>query len=72
MQPSTLLKSPLTSIMMLLATLMMSTAAQAHPGHDHHSHSAMLVHLLFYGSIVVAIAAFAWFGYKFLKQQSSK
>ena len=60
------------SLMVLVATLMMSAQALAHPGHDHHANESMLMHVLFYGSIVAAVATCAWFAYGYFKKQSNK
>lgn len=63
------LLSVVATKLIIAMSLVLSSHAIAHPGHDHHSNHAMLVHLLFYSSIVVAIAVCAWFGYRFYKKQ---
>lgn len=72
MQKQYLTKTGLTTMMAVLASVMMSTQALAHPGHDHNAQSAMLVHVLFYGSIVAAIAITVWFVYRNYINQDSK
>jgi len=64
-----------TAFNVLLAfvmSLMMSTQAFAHTGHDHSADSAMLMHLLFYGSLMVPIVLGLWFGYRYLKQHNAR
>ena len=60
------------SLMALVTTLMMGAQALAHPGHDHHANESMLMHVLFYGSIIAAIATCAGFAYGYVKKQGNK
>lgn len=53
----------------LFAMLFMVNSAIAHPGHDHAANEAMLIHVIFYGSIVVVVAACAWFAYRQFNKQ---
>lgn len=61
-----------TAAIALVAMLFMLRGAMAHPGHDHDASHSMLMHALFYGSIVVVIAACAWLAYFYFIKQKSK
>lgn len=61
-----------SALLAFVMSLMMSTQAFAHAGHDHSADSAMLMHLLFYGSIILAIGLGLWFGYRYLKQHNAR
>ncbi len=41
---------------MAVATTMVSSSVFAHAGHDHTANTAMLSHVIFYGSIVAGLA----------------
>jgi hypothetical protein len=51
---------------------MMSTAAFAHAGHDHAADTSLLMHMLFYGSLILPIALGLWFGYRYVKQHKAR
>ncbi|SUD91727.1 hypothetical protein [Psychrobacter phenylpyruvicus] len=61
-----------TAAIALFAMLFMLRSAMAHPGHDHAANHSMLMHALFYGSIVVVTAACVWFAYQYFTKQKSK
>lgn len=61
-----------TAAIALFTMLFMLRGAMAHPGHDHDASHSMLMHVLFYGSIVVVIAACTWFAYLYFTKQKSK
>ncbi len=62
----------LAASMALMALLLTSTSAMAHPGHDHAANESMLMHVLFYGAIVAAVAVAVWFAYRQINKQSDK
>lgn len=72
MQKQSLVHSVFTAMMAIVASIMMTTQAIAHPGHDHHANSAMLIHVMFYGSIIAALGVCAWVGYRYVTKQSDK
>lgn len=51
-----------------VATTVASAQALAHPGHDHAANTAMLSHVLFYGSVVVGLAIVATAAVTFFKK----
>ena len=72
MKKQTLLQTAVAAFMAVFATIMMSSTAMAHPGHNHAANESMLMHVLFYGSIAIAIAAVVWVAYRQLSKQNSK
>ncbi|PIE46821.1 MAG: hypothetical protein CSA42_06560 [Gammaproteobacteria bacterium] len=53
-----------------IVTTVASASALAHPGHDHASSTAMLSHVLFYGSVVVGLAIIGVAAYKTFKKNA--
>lgn len=72
MQNHSVLKTLIPSLMALVASLMMTSQALAHPGHDHQANESMLIHVLFYGSIIVSVAVLAWFAYGYFTKRSGQ
>lgn len=68
----TAISTAFSALLTLAISLMMSTQALAHTGHDHAADSSMLIHLLFYGSIILATAIGLWFGYRYIKQHNAR
>ncbi len=54
--------------MLAVATATASTSVLAHPGHDHGANTAMLSHVLFYGSIVAGLALIAFAAVKYFSR----
>lgn len=54
--------------MLAVATAVASSSALAHPGHDHGANTAMLSHVMFYGSIVAGLAIIAFATIKYFKR----
>ena len=61
-----------SALLALAISLMMSTSAFAHAGHDHTADTSLLMHMLFYGSLILPIALGLWFGYRYVKQHKAR
>lgn len=58
------------TVMAIFSYFVIANSAIAHPGHDHAANESMLMHILFYGSIALAIVVCGWFVYRqFAKQK---
>lgn len=53
-----------------LTAMLFNVCALAHPGHDHSAPTSMLSHVMYYGSVVVAIAVIAFAAYQVVKKNS--
>lgn len=60
------------ALLAVVISLMTSTQALAHAGHDHTADTSVLMHMLFYGSLILPIALGLWFGYRYVKQHKAR
>ena len=72
MKKQSLVHSVISAMIAIISSIMMTSQAFAHPGHDHSANSSMLIHILFYGSIIAALGVCAWVGYRYVTQQNNK
>jgi hypothetical protein len=60
------------ALLAVVISLMTSTQALAHAGHDHSGDTSALMHMLFYGSLILPIALCLWLGYRYVKQHNAR
>ncbi|MBU2979913.1 hypothetical protein [Alteromonas sp. C1M14] len=58
----------LLRLQLVIVTAMFSSVLYAHPGHDHHHWTSVILHVLFYASLTAAAAACGYAGYKAIQR----